>query len=102
MQRGKLKGRGPRPDGWPLICDECGRETLPLDEQVQWWLDGIKNNVRTTRCPQHITTWAIREAGLPRSKSTYRWARAAKEQDPGDPGHKHLNPIFDSTTLPDL
>jgi len=63
------------------VCDECGVWTAPTDEAAEWWLVGYDpaTNIRTTRCPRHITVWTMRVAKLERSKANFRWKRLAAE-----------------------
>ncbi len=63
-----------------IVCDKCGRVSMPSMPDYQWWLIGINENV--FRCPQHITEWSLRTAGYRRVKWTLRFMKEAKEKDP--------------------
>jgi hypothetical protein len=78
----------------PLFCGKCGRIVYEDSDDYQWWLVGTGSGSSVIRCPQHITEWTMRIAGLPRSQASYRWKRLAKEQDNYDYSQMIYEPFF--------
>lgn len=69
-----------------IVCQKCGRATHygKGNPELKWWLIGTRTDDGETpviACPQHITVWALRMAGLGRGKAVMAWAKEAKEQD---------------------
>ena len=65
------------------VCQECGRTTAVDSESMLWWIyaDRVDGFGKVVRCPQHITVWTLRMAGLGKGKDVVEWAVKAKEQD---------------------
>ena len=78
----------------PIFCGKCGRITFAHADDYRWWLVGTEYGSDVIRCPQHITTWALRTSGKGRHMANYRWAREAREQDTYDPKQMALEPFF--------
>lgn len=74
----------------------CHRFTFENDWDWEWWLTGSKfgGDPLVVRCPQHITEWSMRLAGLGRGMDAYRFARMAKENDPLDRQAQLFDPKF--------
>jgi len=80
------------------LCDNCGRQVRPTDEEIEWWLISAPPLAvkMVVRCPQHITDWSMRQAGIPRTRRNNKCAREAKKQDTGDriiPEINHPYPV---------
>lgn len=66
-------------------CDKCKRTVMASNADEFWlWLTSGPPLARklVVRCPQHITEWALRRAGYPRTAKVRRWAAYAKTNDP--------------------
>lgn len=74
------------------FCNKCGRVLLSVSPQFKYWL--VSRDGTVVRCPQHITDWAMRRAGMRRTKTTNEWRKQAKEQDI-PPTNILIEPFFD-------
>ena len=86
----------------PLVCGKCGRHVVSTEANAYWWLQGITSSgYQVVRCPKHITDWAMRQAGKPRTMETYRWRRKGKEVDARQQLQDSFvyNPFYDPNDL---
>jgi hypothetical protein len=112
----QTKVRPPTPDGErAFVCGNarCRRFTYLSWEESHDWLISYRKRARTTaknldsydphhiivRCPQHITQWALREAGAKYNRNAMARVRRNKNRDQVlyQPGDLRLDPF---TTTP--
>lgn len=64
------------------LCDKCGRVGHPGSEEVnKWWLVSSPplSSRFIARCPLHLNEYAMRVAGVPRTKTFRRWLSQAQQ-----------------------
>lgn len=99
MPRDNSMNKNKRRNQKPLFCSKCGRIVYSYSSDYKWWLVGSGSGSHVIRCPQHITTWTMRQAGKGRSKESYTWKRLAKEQDKYDYKQMIYEPFYSEQDL---
>lgn len=63
-----------------LVCHKCGKAILTVNKLRKYWLVRKDDNYNVVRCPFHITEWALRKAGIARTKKNIDWMMKCREE----------------------
>ena len=68
----------------PYVCQKCGRFCIKGSNEAPEWLvhpHHADADLLVIRCPQHITEWSLRQAGIPRTTKVRRWRALTRAKD---------------------
>ena len=61
-----------------LVCHKCGKAILSVNPQRKYWLIRKDTEYNVVRCPEDLTEWALRKAGIARTRKNMEWIRTSK------------------------
>ena len=61
-----------------LVCHKCGKAILSVNPQRKYWLIRKDGEFNVVRCPEHLTEWALRKAGIARTRKNMKWLETSK------------------------